>query len=271
MSTELLTLLGQAHEALDAVTSLVRGRQISDVSAKGDRDMLTDLDLLVERTARARLQQATPHLGFFGEEEGQQGNGDATWVLDPIDGTANFIHGIPLVGISLAMVREEQPVLGIIDLPVLRQRYWAAEGHGAFRDGTPIAAAPVRELADAIISVGDYAYGDDAASRNIAAFAVHRALAATAQRVRMLGSAAVDLAWVADGTLAASVTLSNNDWDMAAGIAIARQAGAIVTDINGTPHSTRSSATIATAPGLSGNLLTVLADAAAAHSRSITC
>ena len=87
----------------------------------------------------------------------------------------------------------------------------------------------------------------------------------------MLGSATVDLVWVADGTLAASVTLSNNDWDMAAGVAIAREAGAVITDIHGTPHTTQSGTTIAAAPALSENLLAVLADASVAHAGSTTC
>jgi myo-inositol-1(or 4)-monophosphatase len=109
-----------------------------------------------------------------------------------------------------------------------------------------------------VIAIGDYGTGADAEERNAVAVALHAALAPAAGKVRMLGSAAVDLAFVADGTLDASITLGNRDWDMAAGVAIARAAGACVTDTDGTPHDLASRTTIVTAPGLTNAVLDTL-------------
>ncbi|MFE8941128.1 inositol monophosphatase family protein [Streptomyces sp. NPDC007872] len=104
--------------------------------------------------------------------------------------------------------------------------------------------------AEAIVGLGDYAVGEQAAKRNEQRFVLTQLLAAKVLRVRMLGSAAIDLAWVASGHLDACVALSNHLWDVAAGVAIAREAGAAVIDIDGTPHTPSSRATIAVTPGL---------------------
>ncbi|MCX5078653.1 hypothetical protein OHA84_36860 [Streptomyces sp. NBC_00513] len=109
-----------------------------------------------------------------------------------------------------------------------------------------------------MIAVGDYGTGLDGPERNRVALATHAHLAEQAQRVRMLGSAAVDLALVADGTLDATITLGNHDWDMAAGVVLAREAGAIVMDTDGSPHTPASLTTIATTPGLRDALLDIL-------------
>jgi len=220
---------------------------ITDKSAK---DPVTDVDIAIEHLIRDRLHQATPQVAFLGEEEGGNPDAPTLWVLDPVDGTVNYHRGLPLCGISLALIHHGRAVLGIICLPMLGRRYWAADGHGAWRDGAPIAASTTTDMDQAIVAVGDYGFGDEVADHNDASFALHRHLAASARRVRMLGSAAVDLALVADGTLDASITLSNNLWDMAAGSVIAREAGALVIDHDGSAHGPTSQMTIATTPAL---------------------
>lgn len=257
MSPDLTSLMPVALRAMDLAEEYVRIHEPGLVTAKGDRDMVTDVDLAVERMVREFLAEATPAVGFLGEEEGGT-DAETRWVLDPVDGTANFTRGLPLNGISLALVHEEHAVLGVIALPFLARRYWAAEGLGAWRNGQPIIAARTTALSDAIVAVGDYGTGPDPPSHNRAALAVHAHLAPRAQRVRMLGSAAVDLVWVADGTLDASITLGNRTWDMAAGAIIARQAGAAVLDADGTPHTTNSRCTIATVPALHHDILTAV-------------
>ena len=260
--TDLNALLGIGREAVEQGVALLRTAQATHVIAKGDRDMVSDLDLTIERRTRARLRQATPGAGFLGEEEGQHGSADHTWVLDPIDGTANFLRGLPLCGISLALIREGRPVLGIVALPFLSRTYWAGEGLGAWQDQQRIAPSATPAIGEAIVAVGDYAFGTTAAYRNPIIHALHRHLADRAQRVRMLGSAAVDLAWVADGTLDASITIGNNVWDMTAGLAIAREAGARVVDLDGTAHTADSAATIAIAPNVAAELLELIQHAA---------
>ncbi|MGH3769312.1 MAG: inositol monophosphatase family protein [Pseudonocardiaceae bacterium] len=254
MKPDLTSLVPVALRAMDMAETHVRTHQPSQVRPKGDRDMATDVDLAVERMIREFLSQATPTVGFLGEEEGGI-DAPTCWVLDPIDGTANLARGLPLNGISLALVHEQHAVLGVIALPFLGQRYWAAEGLGAWRNDQPITAAPTAILSEAIVAVGDYGTGLGAPSRNRTALALHAHLAPRVQRVRMLGSAAVDLAWVADGTLDASITLGNRAWDMAAGTVIAREARAAPVDVDGAPHTTSSRFTIAAAPALRDHIL----------------
>jgi myo-inositol-1(or 4)-monophosphatase len=107
-------------------------------------------------------------------------------VLDPIDGTANFVKGIPLYSIALALISHQEPVLGLIDIPVDGSRYSAALGHGAYHGGRRIHVRPTSNLAEAVVTVGDYATGDKAEARNQIRLAVTGRLARQALRVRML-------------------------------------------------------------------------------------
>lgn len=254
-------LLPVAIEAVTIAGDLIRGRLPVDVIAKGDRDMATDLDFAVERAVRAHLRDRTPDVAVLGEEEGVTGDadGELLWALDPVDGTANLLHGIPLSGVSLGLVRGGRPVLGVIDLPFLGARYRAVEHGGAYAGERRMATSRTGRLRDAVVAVGDYAVGAGAEEKNRLRLALSARLAGRVQRVRMLGSAAVDLAWLADGRLDASMTLSNQPWDTAAGVVIAREAGAVVIDLDGSDHTSASTYTIAVAPGLAEELLALVA------------
>ncbi|MFE1405437.1 inositol monophosphatase family protein [Streptomyces sp. NPDC058770] len=258
MSPDLPALLDLARSVTERAEQQLRDLSPDLITAKGDRDMVTNVDLAIEREARKALLDGAPGIGFVGEEEGGDTGADTYWITDPVDGTANFIRGLPLCGISLALVHHGVPVLGVIHLPLIGRRYWAAQGLGAYRDGHRISAADTSTLPEAMIAVGDYGTGPDGPDRNRVALAIQAHLAEKAQRVRMLGSAAVDLALVADGTLDATITLGNHDWDMAAGVVLAREAGAVVMDTDGSPHTPDSLTTIATAPGLRDAVLDIL-------------
>ncbi|MEV6317202.1 inositol monophosphatase family protein [Streptomyces sp. NPDC051776] len=267
MKPDLRALLPIAAEAAARARHRVLAGPATSVQAKGDRDMVSDVDLAVESELRAFLSAETPEIGFFGEEKGLYDLGqELTWVLDPVDGTANFVRGLPLCGISLGLLRGDRAILGVIDLPFLDSRFSAAEGHGCTCNGDRVAVSEKTNLRDAIVSIGDYAVGPGAETRNRPRLAITKLLAERAQRIRMLGSAAIDLAWVAAGKLDASLMLSNHPWDTAAGVAIAREAGALVLDLDGSSHTERSQATIAVAPGLRDEVLTLLADAFASTS-----
>lgn len=262
-------LLPIAQEAVAAASDLMGSRAPGRLIAKGDRDMATELDYAIERAVRAHLRERTPGVPVLGEEEGLSGDrgGDLLWTLDPVDGTANLVHDIPLCGISLGLVHRRRAVLGVIDLPFLGVRYSAVERAGAYAGERRIRTGTTGGLRAAVVSVGDYAVGPDAADKNRLRLALHAHLAGAAQRVRMLGSAAIDLAWVAEGRLDAGVTLSNKPWDTAAGVVIAREAGAVVVDLDGTDHTFDSSATIAAAPGVARELVTLLQRARADSAR----
>jgi myo-inositol-1(or 4)-monophosphatase len=256
------SLLTVAQEAVDLATSMIKQRAPGAITWKGDRDMVSALDIAVEHAVQDLLRHKTPHIGFLGEE-GSRGpvmapETNPFWALDPIDGTANLLRGLPLCAVSLGLVDHSRPVVGVIDLPYLRLRYSAVQDNGAYRGSHRIAATTTADLREAIVSIGDYAVGENAPQRNRQRLALTTALAATVQRVRMFGSAATDLAWVAEGRLDGCVMLSNKPWDTAAGVLIAREAGAVILDSDGSPHTVNSRATIAVNKELAATLLALV-------------
>jgi len=245
--------LDVAVAAVDRATALLRSRSIATVEDKADRDLVTDLDRAVEDTVREFLATETPEYGFLGEEGGGA-SGGRHWILDPVDGTSNFVHGTPLYAVSLALADDDHTEAGVIALPVIGERYTAEAGHGAHRDGEAITASRTSELRSAVVSVGDGLLGADHGADRLA---LTRALVDEVERVRMLGSACVDLAWVACGRLDAAVLPSNKPWDTAAGVLIAREAGAVVLDSTGAQHGRHSPNTLAMAPHLVDALLSI--------------
>jgi myo-inositol-1(or 4)-monophosphatase len=260
MTPDPASFLPIAMRATDIASELIRTRPPASVTEKSDRDLVSDVDLKIERAVRGYLHEATPDTGFLGEEEGQSGDPGTGWLwtLDPIDGTSNFAHGLPLCAISLALLRDGRPVVAVIDAPFLGERYHAIKGHGAYAGERPLKASTTARLRDAVVAIGDYATGDGADRKNELRLAATIQLTPRVHRIRMLGTAAVDLAWVADGRLDASVTLGNKPWDIAAGVLIAREAGATVTDANGRPHDLNSATTIAAAPALISQLIPLI-------------
>ncbi|WP_433231435.1 inositol monophosphatase family protein [Micromonospora sp. CA-248260] len=251
-------LLPVAEEAVARAAEMMRHRPPGPLTAKGERDFASQLDYEIEREVRAFLQAATPEIGFLGEEDGIQATGEMQWVLDPIDGTANFVRGIPLCAVSLGLLHGDDAVVGVIEAPFLGNRYAAARGNGATVNGKPIRASRTNRLSDAVVAIGDYAVGPDAASKNQARLALTERLAEAVQRVRMTGTAALDLAWLAEGRIDAAITLSNHPWDMTGGTAIAREAGASVVDSDGSSHCPRSSMTLGVTPRLVEEVLTLV-------------
>jgi myo-inositol-1(or 4)-monophosphatase len=252
-----------AEQAVDHGSRLLRQGQahVGSLIPKGDRDYATSVDFSIERVIKHTLARATPEIPFLGEEEGGDFHADTLWTLDPIDGTLNFIKGSPLCCISLALLSKGQPMFGIVDLPLLGERYIAREGGGAYLNGGRLHVADVKGLHDAMVGLADFAVGPEAAYENRIHLALIKRLAVDAMRIRVHGSAAMDLAWLAAGHLNASVMLSNLPWDVSAGVLLVREAGGLVYDVDGTTHSTRSRFTIASVPGLSETLCEVVADA----------
>ena len=246
----------------EAADLLRRGREhMGVVVAKGDRDFATAVDVEIERALRERLTVLTPGVPFLGEEEGgARPSIGATWVLDPIDGTVNFARGSPLCAISLALVEDGRPRLAVVDLPFLSERYVAVEGGGAFCNGRPIQVTE-RPLADAVIGFTDFSVGHDVPTENALHLRLMAALARTALRVRVHGSEALDLAWLACGRLDGAIMLSNLPWDVSGGVLLVREAAGVVSDLDGSVHSLASGSTIACTPALHEHLLAVMRDA----------
>ncbi|WP_433307930.1 inositol monophosphatase family protein [Micromonospora sp. CA-269861] len=243
--TDHARLLPLAQEAVNLAHDLMRTLRPGALTFKGDRDMASELDYAIERRVREHLAAKAPDIGFLGEEYGSSGDTSTlTWALDPVDGTVNFIHGSPLCAISLGLIHGTHAVLGVIDVPFLGTRYHAVKGHGAYADNQRIHASQVTDLRDAVVAIGDYAVGADASRKNTERLAITEQLTQHVQRIRMHGSAAIDLAWLAHGRIDAFIMLNNKPWDTVAGVVVAREAGALVVDIDGAQHSMDAVATV---------------------------
>ena len=230
-----------------------RGRShIGALIAKGDRDFATDVDMQIEAAVRDSLAAVSPDIPLLGEEsDGEWADGEARWVLDPIDSTINFSKDSPLCSISLSLVVAGRPVLGIVDTPLLGERFVARQGGGAYLNGARIAVdPPVDGLHEAMVGLADFKVGMGSEEENHVTWRCSATSPTTACGCAMHGSAALDLAWLAAGRLHATAMLSNLPWDMTAGLLLVREAGGTVYDYDGSPHDKASRYTIASDPSL---------------------
>jgi myo-inositol-1(or 4)-monophosphatase len=201
------------------------------VSMKGPGDFVSAADRKAEDTIFAELSRARPNYGFLTEERGAvEGTDPAnTWVVDPLDGTTNFLHGIPIFSISLALVRNGVPVAGVIFNPVMDELYVAETGQGAYLNDRRLRVAGRKKLADSVVCCGlpHMGRGDHAKfNREL------EKVQGQVSGLRRTGSAAIDLAWVASGRFDAFWERDLSAWDMTAGIVLVREAGGIVTDLS---------------------------------------
>jgi myo-inositol-1(or 4)-monophosphatase len=250
-----------AWQAAKIGSKTLKTSQPVNVQHKGDRDLVTDIDLAIQHEIADFLAKTMPDVELLAEESAQQPDIDAAewlWVLDPIDGTSNFAHGLPLCAVSLALLHHGDPVVGVTNAPRLERVYHAVKHGGAYLNGRPITASRSGTLNEAIVSLGDYAVGPDAAAHNRQRLALTAELVPLVERIRMVGAATLDLAFVAEGALDACVMLSNKPWDTAAGVLIAREAGALVTDAHGDPHNHRSDSTVAATPAIAHELAVIV-------------
>jgi histidinol-phosphatase len=228
-----LTLAGNAD-----LISLDRFQALDlEVTTKPDRTPVTDADQAVERSIRSGIESARPHDAILGEEYGEQA-GDAAaagrqWIIDPIDGTANFLRGVPIWGTLIALAVDGVPVVGVVSAPALGKRWWAAKGHGAFlqphgEEARQISVSGVGDLADASVSYNNI-QGWDGADKLDALVDLQR----TVWRARSIGDAWAYML-VAEGALDAAGEWDMKPWDIAALIPIVEEAGGTFTSLEGT-------------------------------------
>ncbi|MTW18031.1 inositol monophosphatase [Rhodoplanes serenus] len=231
-SALLNVMVGAARKAGRALKRDFGEVEHLQVSLKGPANFVTAADRKAEETLKAELMRARPGYGFLGEEGGLQAGSDAshTWIVDPLDGTTNFLHGIPQFAISIALEREGTIVAGVVYNPANDELFVAERGKGAFMDGKRLRVAGRRRLADAVIACGlpHLGRGDLALFRK--EFAVVQEKVAG---LRRFGAASLDLAWVAAGRFDAFWERDLSPWDMAAGILMIREAGGFVSDCDG--------------------------------------
>ncbi len=216
------------------------------VSFKGPQDYLSDVDAAVERLIAAALAEAFPDDGLLGEEGGGEVK-DRLWVVDPIDGTANFVRSIPHFCVSIAYVEGRRIELGAILNPATDELFLARRGQGATLNGRPIRVAPTAAMATASTELGWSARVPS--DRYLAMVADVLAAGASFRRS---GSGALGLAYVADGRIDAYAELHINAWDCLAGILLVTEAGGRVSDFLSGDGLLRGNALLATAPGIAG-------------------
>jgi myo-inositol-1(or 4)-monophosphatase len=195
-------------------------------------DLVSAVDLEIEALILGRIGDRHPDHAILTEETGEAGGASAThlWILDPLDGTRNFLHGYPFFSISLALQVEGQRQLGVIEVPYLRETFWAQRGQGAFLNGRPIRVSADASLDAALLSTGFACVRLGLKQNNLPA--LRRILQRTSD-VRRSGSAAVDLSYVACGRTDGFWELQLAPWDVAAGTLLVEEAGGRVTDLAG--------------------------------------
>jgi myo-inositol-1(or 4)-monophosphatase len=210
--------------ARDAGKIAHRAFGTSATSMKGRHDVVTEMDREVERYIRAAIMARYPQDAIIGEEEGG-GAGERTWLIDPIDGTANYARGLPRYCVSIGYLERGVPVLGAIYDPSLDWLYSAAKGEGAYRDGVKLAVSPCAEMTAATVECGW-------STRRPAAdyIALLARVLDAGGAIRRSGSGALGLADVAAGAAEAYAELHINAWDCAAGIVLVREAGGCTND-----------------------------------------
>lgn len=240
-------LLDLAREtAVEAAAMLVDGRPadfgVADTKSS-PTDVVTEMDTASERLIRDRIAAARPHDGFLGEEGGSDsGTSGVRWVVDPIDGTVNYLYGLPQWAVSIGVEVEGEAVAAVVASPGLGALYTAVRGEGAWHNGTRIAVRPAPPLAAALVATG---FGYRAQRRERQGAIVHPLLSRV-RDIRRGGSAALDLCAVAHGRVDAYFERGTQAWDRSAGGLIAREAGATVGGLLGEPEN---EAMILAAPG----------------------
>ncbi|MEO0398191.1 MAG: inositol monophosphatase family protein [Pseudomonadota bacterium] len=225
-------MVGAARKAARGLARDFGEVEALQVSKKGAADFVTAADLKAEQTLFEELSRARPKYGFVMEERGEIEGSDNSnrWLVDPLDGTSNFMHGLPQFAVSICLERDRQPYAGVIYNPAADELFWAEKGEGAWLNDRRLRVSARRDLQECLFATGLPFKGRP--GREQALRETERVLSETAG-VRRFGSAALDLAFVAAGRFDAYWERGLNSWDIGAGLVIVREAGGVVSDLDG--------------------------------------
>lgn len=233
------------------------------VQRKRQNDFVSEVDHAAERAIIDILSDAYPDHGILAEESGASGKGtDYQWIIDPLDGTTNFLHGFPQYAVSIALARKGVVEQGVVYDPTRNELFTTTRGHGAYLNDRRIRVSKTRELADALIGTG-FPFRD---FNHLGPYmAMFRELTQKTSGLRRPGAAALDLAYVASGRYDGFFEIGLSPWDMAAGALLITEAGGLVADISGEQNYLETGNVIAGNPRIFAQLLQV----AAAHLAAI--
>ncbi|MGA5095833.1 inositol monophosphatase family protein [Streptomyces lavendulocolor] len=260
----LTELLGVALEAGRRAGALLRDGRPADLGVAATKsspiDVVTEMDIAAEKLITDFLAEHRPHDGLLGEEgAATEGTSGIRWVVDPLDGTVNYLYGLPTWAVSIAAERDGRAVVGVVEVPVRGETFRAVLGGGAFLNDRPVRCRPAPPLDQALVSTGfNYVAAVRAHQADVAQRLIPRL-----RDIRRSGSAAVDLCDVAAGRLDGYYERGLHPWDLAAGALIAREAGALTGGRPGTPPT--GELTVAASPGVFEPLQALLEDFGAWH------
>jgi len=252
-------LLGVAMTAAqlggDVLRRHFRALDPEQISEKARNDYVSAADRASEAAIAAFLQRETPELGLLAEESGARGATGARWVVDPLDGTANFIHAFPHFAVSVALVEGGEPTVGAVYDPIRDEMFTAARGAGAWCNGRRLRVTDRVGLAGGFLTTGF-------------PFRVHRMLDLYLRvfhdvflrvaAIRRPGAAALDLAHTAAGIFDGFFEFCLSEWDIAAGAVLVREAGGVVTNLDGDPRIFANGNIVAAGPGVHAELLAAI-------------
>lgn len=225
-------------------------------SLKGPRDFVTVADKKAERVVREELQKARPRYGLLMEESGEAVGEDTShrFIVDPIDGTTNFMHGVPFFAVSIALEESREIVAGVVYNPITDELFWAERNVGAYLHERRLRVSKRARLGDGLIAAPPFL----PAKQEIDAWAALTARLAHAAPIRVYGAASLNLAYVAAGRLDGYVEPGLKPWDVAAGAIILQEAGGQISDFDGARHWLRTGDVVAATTDLHGELLKVV-------------
>ena len=257
-SATLTVMIAAARKAGRALVRDFGEVENLQTSIKGAGDFVTAADIKAENTIRDELMRARPAYGWRGEETGEDAGKDPTrrWIVDPLDGTTNFLHGLPHFAVSIALEHKGEIVAGVIFDPAKNELFFAEKGGGAYLNDRRIRVSARTDLAESILATG-VPFGSKK-TLPLLLKDLARLMPASAG-VRRFGSAALDLAYVAAGRYELFWEREIQAWDMAAGLVVAREAGALVSDLAGENDMLSRGDVIAAVPDLHQPVLRQLA------------
>ena len=255
-----------ARAAGRVITQSVGRLDTLQVDSKGHNDFVTEVDRQAEAEIISVLKRAYGDHAFLGEESGLTGSADAEyrWVIDPLDGTMNFLHGMPHFSVSIALLKQDRLFQAVIYDPMRQELFTAGKGEGAFLDAKRLRVKKTQHLADALL-------GSGFPNRNKQDLDFYQRTARhyteRSSGVRRLGSAALDLAYVAAGRLDGVWLMGLSEWDLAAGALLVREAGGLVNDFDGGDTWRSSGDLVAATPKIHHEMLEVMKPLSAARKR----
>ncbi len=228
----LVTALEAAEKGGAYLLNAFKGEVELKIESKENRnDYVTQVDLESEKMIMEHIRVAHPDHTFLAEESGEsEKRAEYRWIIDPLDGTTNFIHGLPIWAVSIALQKNDDVIAGVVYAPCLGEVTCAAAGSGAFQNGKKIKVSEETDFARALLLTG---FPFKAQKHIDIYMETFKELFARCSGMRRAGSAAIDLSWVASGKADGFWELSLGPWDIAAGTLLVREAGGIVTDIHG--------------------------------------